>query len=100
MANLPPQLDRTLGDAAPSVAEFSELGPGIPWTPQLLGDLYEQLRNRGTYEVTITTMPGYAKVVAAICCEHRRKQKETAMVGFLASVACYGGSRHAATLRA
>ena len=35
MANLPPQLSRALGDAAPSVEQFAEIAPGIPWSPQL-----------------------------------------------------------------
>ena len=35
MANLPPQLSLALGDAAPSVEQFAEIAPGIPWSPQL-----------------------------------------------------------------
>ena len=91
MASLPPQLAQTLGDAAPSVVQFTELAPGIPWSPQILDGLYDQLLNRGRYEVTITTLPGYDKVIAAITCEYKRKKGDTVTKGFLAEVQCYRG---------
>ena len=91
MANLPPQLSRALGDAAASVEQFAELAPGIPWSPQILDGLYDQLLNRGRYGVTITTLPGYAKIIAAITCEYKRKKGETVIAGLLADVECYRG---------
>ena len=59
--------------------------------PAALDDLYEQLRHQGQYEVTITNMPGYAKVVAALTCEHHLQPlpAKPVMVGFRADVACY-----------
>ena len=87
MANLPPQLSRALGDAAANVEQFAELAPGIPWSPQILDGLYDQLLDTGDYEVTITTLPGYAKITAAVACDYKRK----GMQGFRAHVECYSG---------
>ena len=36
---LPPQLCRRLGDAAPHVAGFCEMAPGIPWSAEILDDM-------------------------------------------------------------
>ena len=91
MANLPPQLSRALGDAAANVEQFAELAPGIPWSPQILDGLYDQLLNRGRYAVTITTLPGYAKIIAAITCEYKRTRGETVIEGYLADLECYKG---------
>ena len=91
MASLPPQLAQTLGDAAPSVVQFTELAPGIPWSPQILDGLYDQLLNKGGYEVTITTLPGYAQVTAAITCEYDEKGGEPVILGFLADVLVFRG---------
>lgn len=38
-AALPPQLCQALGDAAPKVAEFCEMAPGVPWSAELLDDM-------------------------------------------------------------
>ena len=91
MANLPPQLSRALGDAAASVEQFAELAPGIPWSPQILDGLYDQLLDKGGYEVTITTLPGYAQVTAAITCEYDEKGGEPVILGFLADVLVFRG---------
>ena len=91
MANLPPQLSRALGDAAASVEQFAELAPGIPWSPQILDGLYDQLLNKGRYAITITTLPGYAKIIVAIMCEFKRKKGEDVIEGFQANVECCKG---------
>ena len=89
-AALPLQLSQTLGDAAAKVATFIELLPGPPWTQQLMEDLSYQLRHHGRFEVVLTTMPGFAKVVTIIV--HRtRQQKKAELRELHAEVLCYRG---------
>ena len=87
---LPLQLSQMLGDAAPKVADFTELLPGIPWTKQLMEDLSYQLRNHGRFEVTLTTIPGFAKIVAELVA-FTRKQKKEERRELHAEVLCYRG---------
>ena len=68
---------RACADAAPKVADFTELLPGVPWTKQLMEDLSYQLRNHGRFEVVLTTIPGFAKIVALLAhCTRKQKKEE------------------------
>ena len=89
-AALPLQLSQMLGDAAPKVADFTELLPGVPWTKQLMEDLSYQLRNHGRFEVVLTTIPGFAKIVALLAhCTRKRTKEEQCELH--AEVLCYRG---------
>ena len=89
-AALPLQLSQMLGDAAPKVADFTELLSGVPWTKQLMEDLSYQLRNHGRFEVVLTTIPGFAKIVALLAhCTRKRTKEEQCELH--AEVLCYRG---------
>ena len=81
---------RACADAAPKVADFTELLPGVPWTKQLMEDLSYQLRNHGRFEVVLTTIPGFAKIVALLAhCTRKRTKEEQCELH--AEVLCYRG---------
>lgn len=77
-AALPLQLRQKLGAAGPKVADFTELAPGVPWSRQLMEDLSFQLRNYGRFEVTLSTIPGFAKIVAKLALFTRRQNEKNA----------------------
>ena len=77
MANLPPQLERTVPEpAAASIGKFSEMAPGIPWSNQTLDDMLETLRRShiNTKVVLSPPLTGITRIESDLFTQRTKKE--------------------------